>query len=55
MVGSTAARRFSVKKIAPYLFVAPFLLHYIAFIVAPLVYAFYMSLFRDTLDQAVAA
>src|SRR5205823_14331037 len=31
------------------LFLAPFVLLFIAFIVAPLVYAFYMSLFRDTL------
>jgi multiple sugar transport system permease protein len=47
--GNAAARSFSAKKIAPYLFMAPFLLLFIAFIVAPLVYALYMSLFRDTL------
>ena len=40
---------FTSRKLAPYLFLAPFLLLFIAFIVAPLVYAFYMSLFRDTL------
>ena len=38
-MGNAAARSFSAKKIAPYLFVAPFLLLFIAFIVAPLVYA----------------
>jgi multiple sugar transport system permease protein len=48
-MGNVAARSFSAKKIAPYLFVAPFLLLFIAFIVAPLAYALYMSLFRDTL------
>ena len=47
--GNAAARRFSAKDIAPYLFVAPFLLLFIAFIVAPLAYALYMSLFRDAL------
>jgi multiple sugar transport system permease protein len=47
--GNAAAHRFSAKDIAPYLFVAPFLLLFIAFIVAPLAYALYMSLFRDTL------
>jgi multiple sugar transport system permease protein len=31
------------------LFLAPFALLFLAFIVAPLVYAFYMSLYRDTL------
>ena len=40
---------FTSRKLAPYLFLAPFLLLFIAFIVAPLVYAFYMSLYRDTL------
>ncbi len=40
---------FTSRKLAPYLFVAPFVLLFIAFIVAPLVYAFYMSLYRDTL------
>jgi multiple sugar transport system permease protein len=39
----------SAKAVAPYLFLAPFLLLFIAFIVAPLVYALYMSVFRDTL------
>ena len=48
-MGNAAARSFSAKKIAPYLFVAPFLLLFIAFIVAPLAYALYMSLFRDAL------
>ena len=33
-MGNAAARSFSAKKIAPYLFVAPFLLLFIAFIVA---------------------
>jgi multiple sugar transport system permease protein len=40
---------FSSRKLAPYLLLAPFVLLFIAFIVAPLVYAFYMSLHRDTL------
>jgi len=40
---------FSARKLAPYLFLAPFMLLFIAFIVAPLVYAFYMSLYHDTL------
>ena len=40
---------FTSRKLAPYLFLAPFVLLFIAFIVAPLVYAFYMSLYRDTL------
>src|SRR5215216_701900 len=50
-MGNAAARSFSfsAKKLAPYLFVAPFLLLFIAFVVAPLAYALYMSLFRDTL------
>lgn len=41
-------RRFRVL-IVPYLFVAPFLLLFAAFLVAPLVYALYTSVFRDTL------
>jgi multiple sugar transport system permease protein len=41
-------RRFRVS-IVPYLFVAPFLLLFAAFLVAPLVYALYTSVFRDTL------
>jgi multiple sugar transport system permease protein len=43
------SRGFTSRKLAPYLFLAPFVLLFIAFIVAPLVYAFYMSLYRDTL------
>jgi multiple sugar transport system permease protein len=39
----------SAKAVAPYLFLAPFLVLFIAFIVAPLAYALYMSVFRDTL------
>lgn len=42
-------RLLSAKAIAPYLFLAPFFALFIAFIVAPLVYALYMSVFRDTL------
>lgn len=42
-------RSLSAKAIAPYLFLAPFFALFIAFIVAPLVYALYMSVFRDTL------
>jgi multiple sugar transport system permease protein len=41
-------RRFRVS-IVPYLFLAPFLLLFAAFLVAPLVYALYTSVFRDTL------
>jgi multiple sugar transport system permease protein len=44
----TQPTQFQAKDCA-YLFVAPFLLLFIAFIVAPLAYALYMSLFRDTL------
>jgi multiple sugar transport system permease protein len=47
---SSASRpRLTAKSVAPYLFVAPFILLFVVFIVAPLVYALYMSLFRDTL------
>lgn len=49
---STAGRRrrsLTAKAIAPYLFLAPFFALFFAFIVAPLVYALYMSVFRDTL------
>jgi multiple sugar transport system permease protein len=42
-------RALSAKAVAPYLFLAPFLLLFIAFIVAPLAYALWMSVFRDTL------
>ena len=42
-------RPLTAKAIAPYLFLAPFFALFIAFIVAPLVYALYMSIFRDTL------
>ena len=35
--------------IVPYLFLAPFLLLFVAFLVAPLAYALYISMFRDTL------
>lgn len=48
-VAISARRALSGKAIAPYLFLAPFFLLFIAFIVAPLVYALYMSVFRDTL------
>jgi hypothetical protein len=41
-------RRFRVS-IVPYLFLAPFLLVFAAFLVAPLVYALYTSVFRDML------
>jgi multiple sugar transport system permease protein len=41
-------RRLSVV-IVPYLFLAPFLLLFVAFLVAPLAYALYISVFRDTL------
>ena len=41
-------RRFRVSIVA-YLFLAPFLLLFAAFLVAPLVYALYTSVFRDTL------
>ena len=41
-------RRFAVSVI-PYIFLAPFLVLFLAFIVAPLVYALYTSVFRDTL------
>lgn len=48
---SVSARRpgLSAKAVAPYLFLAPFLLLFIAFVIAPLLYALYMSVFRDTL------
>lgn len=46
---NAAGRRLIGKVIAPYFFVAPFFLLFMAFVVAPLVYAFYMSVFRDTL------
>jgi multiple sugar transport system permease protein len=42
-------RTLRAKTVAPYLFLAPFLILFIAFLVAPLVYALYMSVFRDTL------
>lgn len=42
-------RRLSAKAVAPYLFLAPFFLLFVAFIIAPLIYALYMSVFRDTL------
>jgi multiple sugar transport system permease protein len=35
--------------LVPYLFLAPFLVLFLAFIIAPLVYALYTSVFRDTL------
>jgi multiple sugar transport system permease protein len=38
-----------VAAIVPYLFLAPFLLLFAAFLIAPLVYALYISVFRDTL------
>ena len=44
---------FTTRKLAPYLFVAPVLLLFIAFISAPLVYAFYMSHFRDPLVDRI--
>src|SRR4051812_31490783 len=47
--GPARSGGFTSRKLAPYLFLAPFMLLFIAFIVAPLVYAFYMSVFRDTL------
>lgn len=37
------------SPLAPYLFLLPFLLMFAAFLVAPLVYAFGLSLFRDTM------
>lgn len=42
-------RRGLGSAIVPYLFLAPFLILFVAFIVAPLVYALYTSVFRDTL------
>lgn len=52
MPSPTAGRRrrpLTAKAIAPYIFLAPFFLLFFAFIVAPLAYALYMSVFRDTL------
>ena len=46
---SPGRRRLTAKAVAPYLFLAPFFVLFLAFIVAPLLYALYMSLFRDTL------
>ncbi|NTF44355.1 carbohydrate ABC transporter permease [Rhizobium rhizogenes] len=37
------------KSVAPYLFVFPFMLLFAAFLIAPLAYAFWLSLFRQTL------
>ena len=37
------------RRLAPYVFLAPFLLLFAGFLVAPLLYAFQMSLFRETL------
>lgn len=48
-VAFTRRRSRGAKAIAPYLFLAPFFVLFVAFIVAPLVYALYMSVFRDTL------
>jgi multiple sugar transport system permease protein len=45
----TRRRRRLRAAIVPYLFLSPFLLLFVAFLVAPLVYAFYTSVFRDTL------
>lgn len=45
-----ARRRILVgRKLAPYVFLAPFLLLFAGFLIAPLLYAFQMSLFRETL------
>ena len=38
-----------VTALVPYIFLAPFAALFLAFTVAPLVYAFYTSVFRDTL------
>ena len=47
---SRAPRRVLVgRKIAPYVFLLPFLLLFAGFLIAPLVYAFQMSLFKETL------
>jgi multiple sugar transport system permease protein len=39
----------SARVLTPYLFLAPFFALFVAFIIAPLVYALYLSVFRDTL------
>jgi multiple sugar transport system permease protein len=43
------ARILVSRRLAPYVFLAPFLLLFAGFLVAPLLYAFQMSLFRETL------
>ena len=46
---SGARARWRRPVIAPYLFLIPFLLVFAAFVILPLCYAFYLSLFQDTL------
>lgn len=45
-------RRFG-RKITPYLFLSPFLIGYIAFMVYPLIYSFNLSLYREQLIGGV--
>lgn len=51
MVGGRVGQRRRVKwvKMAPYVFALPFLLAFVAFIVAPLAYAAYLSVFRTSM------
>ena len=41
-------RRRISKRVAPYLFLAPFLLLFIAFLIAPMAYAFNLAIFKTT-------
>lgn len=49
MTAPTARRTFTRHRLAGYLFVGPFLTVFVAMLVVPLLYALYLSLFRDRL------
>ena len=44
-----AARRYRRRKLVPYLFIAPFLVVFVAFLFVPLIYALRLSLYADRL------
>src|SRR6266540_3993971 len=46
-------RRPRAQRVAPYLFIAPFLVVFVAFLFVPLVYALRLSLYADRLDGGV--
>lgn len=49
VIARRRGRVYVTKAIAPYLFIVPFMALFVAFLIAPLIYAFSLSLFKTTM------